>query len=285
MFSAGVLYSAQKLLATSRDTRLPAEQFLAVFGTYQVANAALVLELCLKTQWLSVDQNGVLFVTSLGSEILDAPSVELKLRLQLENMIDALNPNWGSMLWWGREEIRKNLKKQDPDAHQCLQESGLFESPISDEMVSWWDRLAIKARSRTDDGLLKTGRKGERLTLDYEHDRTGKEPKWKSIESNHAGYDVLSIRKHGDERTLCIEVKASRAGIADAVMHLSRYEWKKAISTDGYIFHLWHIPDGAKPTLRTATTSEVEIHISKDIGRGIWKSLEVPFTAFKVIKT
>ncbi|WP_159628250.1 hypothetical protein [Massilia puerhi] len=62
-----------------------------------------------------------------------------------------------------------------------------------DEVVVFWDRLAAIARGQKDTSLSAIRRHKERLSLRYEKQRTGRDPQWRSIESNGDGYDVMSI--------------------------------------------------------------------------------------------
>ena len=55
---------------------------------------------------------------------------------------------------------------------------------------------------KKDLSLDDVGRKGERLTLQYEELRTNVKPDWRSIETNLSGYDVLSQRSKTDNTPL-----------------------------------------------------------------------------------
>lgn len=87
--------------------------------------------------------------------------------------------------------------------------------------------------------LSQTGRTGERLSLAFEKDRTGKQPIWQSIESNLSGFDILSCLSDMDASPLQIEVKASENSWNYADFHLTANEWESATLARNYMFHLW----------------------------------------------
>lgn len=127
--------------------------------------------------------------------------------------------------------------------------------------------------------LSQTGRKGERLTLKYEHSRTGKEPIWQSIESNLSGYDVLSCFSESDETPLQIEVKASENSLDYADFHLTSNEWESATLARNYLFHLWEL--SPNPKLAIVTVEQMEKHIPVNSGEGYWETAQVPYRVFR----
>lgn len=104
--------------------------------------------------------------------------------------------------------------------------------------------LITAARARGERGvrLNTTCREGERLTIEYETKRTGREPKWISVESNMDGYDVLSVISPMDKQLLSIEVTASKSGLKE-YFHLTPNEWMLALKTNRHLFHLWDRSD------------------------------------------
>ncbi len=93
--------------------------------------------------------------------------------------------------------------------YQCFEEAGLLKG-MTEDIVSWWDKLGSYARAHGNETLLLFGRKGERLSMEYEGQRVGVQPTWQSLESNFSGYDILSQKKGKDDNTpLMIEVKAT----------------------------------------------------------------------------
>ena len=117
-------------------------------------------------------------------------------------------PAWAQLTPRGRQET---LSALSPEVWQCFAEAGLISS-YSDEIVSWWDALAARARGRKSQLQLEIGRQGERLSIKYEEIRTGKKPAWQAIESNLAGYDIISIVDPSDYRKLQIRSKNNFGG-------------------------------------------------------------------------
>ncbi len=148
-----------------------------------------------------------------------------------------------------------------------------------DDVVSFWDALAARARGLETDRLTSIGRQGERLTLAYEQSRTGRRAKWTAVDNNADGYDVLSVVTKHDHRPLSIEVKASALGVA-GTLHLTRGEWERATEVENHVFHLWAVRSTARPTLAVVAPKTLEHHIPRDSGEGAWELVEVPFLAF-----
>ena len=63
------------------------------------------------------------------------------------------------------------------DTRQCFKDCGLTDGS-DDDTVVWWDRATSNLRSERSRLLNIIGRKAERLSLNYERPRTGKEPLW-----------------------------------------------------------------------------------------------------------
>jgi hypothetical protein len=127
---------------------------------------------------------------------------------------------------------------------------------------------------------METGRHGERLSVEYERHRTGKMPKWQSVESNLAGYDILSVLSLEDSRKLQIEVKATQAEINSSFFHVTRYEWDTGLLADNYHFHLWAVGQ-EPPALAVLERPDLAAHVPTDAGLGLWESVEIPFAVFE----
>lgn len=123
--------------------------------------------------------------------------------------------------------------------------------------------------------MTEIGRTGEKLSYEFEKDRTGQYPIWQSVESNLSGFDLLSIVEKSNAKKLRIEVKATTSNLNYAKVHLSKNEWETALASINYIFHLWHIND--TPKLYTTSVEEMNNHIPIDSGEGNWESVEIPF--------
>jgi hypothetical protein len=234
---------------------------------YGVASMAAVLDMLRTVQWISFDDEGNLSITARGREIRKCDSHAAALRLQLMDYIGLTKPSWSSLVPRGRLETMSYLP---PDVRQCFNEAGLNEG-YGDDVVEFWDAASSVCRGRTNDTLLEIGRRGERLSIEYEIGRTGREPLWKSIDSNLAGYDLLSVVSKDDPRPLKIEVKAANRKDGK-VFFVSKNEWETAI-TGSYVFHIWLLGD--EPQLLLKLPSEVEVDIPVNRGSGSWQSVSI----------
>ena len=165
------------------------------------------------------------------------------------------------------------------DLRFCFKAAGLMEDVISPEILAWWDEMSQELRGKQNEKRLETGRKGEQLTLQYEYKRVGERPVWKSVESNFAGYDILSVFSVEDRTPRLIEVKTSSATIGYSSMKITAKEWETACALpDRYFFYLWLLDK--KPKLAILTQSDVRPHVAENQGRGVWEKVEIPFSIF-----
>ena len=125
---------------------------------------------------------------------------------------------------------------------------------------------------------LDVGRAAERLSIAYERERTGQEPIWQAIETNVAGFDVLSIIDASTRLKLKIEVKGSRMNKNEASFFVTRNEWNTAIKSTAFQFHLWLVRENAK--LFVVAVPEMERHIPSDSGAGRWETAQLFFRDF-----
>ena len=168
----------------------------------------------------------------------------------------------------------KVLSFSPTEIAQSLIEAELARG-YENEVVQFWDRLAAIARGLRNAELGEIGREGERLTLAFERERTGREPKWRSVESNSDGYDVLSVASASDLGHLPIEVKASRMGMRGA-FHLTRNEWDATQLMPLHQFHLWDLSKSGSPSLAVVSRPNVAEHVSLDVGAGQWGEVATP---------
>jgi hypothetical protein len=77
--------------------------------------------------------------------------------------------------------------------------------------------------------MTEIGRSGEKMSFDHEWKRTGLKPIWQAVESNLAGFDILSVTDSINNAKLQIEVKATTSEINYAKVHITRNEWETAI--------------------------------------------------------
>lgn len=275
--SVGVLYDAVDFLKLVRESSLTKNEFKNSFPTVRVASGQQVLDLAQRVNWIRLSEDGVLELTNSGIVIEACKSPIETLRMQLKDFVFSVRPPWASLIPKGRTETLKYL---DSDVAQCFREAGLLSS-IDDNVIQWWDTLAKVARGREIDTSVHLGRAGERLSLAFELERTNSTPAWQSVESNLAGYDLLSRVSQTDSSRLRIEVKASGNTVSYATLHLSRNEWNVACSEGNHVFHLWLLDPS--PQLRILEQEEIGCHVPRDVGEGEWESVEIPFTVFSHI--
>lgn len=273
-FSVGMLYSAQELLRfLSLNPRIvsPFSDSLKAFDN--IASAKVVFEICQKCEWVRINIDGYLELTTKADDILVDASAEKILRIQIQHLIEAYKPTWIPLLTRGRSEALIHLPV---DVVQCLREADLTTS-YSEDVILWWDKIGKISRRTGKDEKIDVGRRGEKLSIDYERDRTQKEPKWKGFENNFTGYDVLSILNIKNTIPLNIEVKTSNSTWEVASFYISKNEWAVAESSPNYIFHLWVLVP--KNKLYIVSTDVVRSHIPINNGKGTWDAVEIPFSA------
>lgn len=162
---------------------------------------------------------------------------------------------------------------------QTISEAYLAEG-YEPEVVKFWDLLAAIARGQRSGALSAIGRRGERLTLELERRRTGRDPVWRSIECNSDGYDVLSVVSRANLARVQIEVKTTTLGLRGA-MHLTRNEWDQTELMPNHTLHLWDLRDENSPKLAIVPRIDAVPHVPADRGSGRWTEVEIAFCAFK----
>lgn len=270
MFSVGLLYSVRDFLKLNAISGMKPEAFESYFKSFKYSTSDKILTVSFKCGWIKVNQQGIIVLTERGQDI-SALEYETALLIQIEDLILNFNPTWASLLIKGRTEAKNFLP---PDAFQCFKECGLF-GELSDELIKFWDKLSLAYRNYSQIRMTEIGRTGEKLSFDHELNRTGKPPLWQAVESNLAGYDLLSIIDNDNLQKLKIEVKTTTSNLSYAKFHISKNEWNTALASINYIFHLWHIEK--IPKLYTVSINKINEHIPTDIGAGEWESVEIPF--------
>jgi hypothetical protein len=271
------LYSAQKLIETVARCPMDRDQYLWSFRTMLVSPAEGVLSLSTRCGWIGINEQLGLDVTPLGRAVQELGTQEGRLRRQIRDYIQAVQPPWAKLIPGGRDEA---LPFMPLPARECFYHAALDSSPPDDEVIAWWDQLAAAARGQVADYLALVGREGERCSIRYEELRVGQRPEWHSIESNKSGFDLLSVATPADPSELRIEVKASERPVAFAKFHVTRNEWEVAQSTRQYVFHVWSLTQ-ARKALAVLTPSQVAAHMSTDQGEGRWETVEIPYGAFE----
>ena len=203
-------------------------------------------------------------------------SCEIPFQLLLSAYARNKIPGWVFRVPAGRAETCAVLT---PDEKKCFQAAGLLRDMPDDSIVQWWQDLATFVRSICQERNTETGTQGEQLSLRYEHNRTGSEPKWISFETSFAGYDILSVNSANDSTPRPIEVKSSSRSMEEATFFFSDNEWSAAQrQLERYHIHLWSFSSGLQ--LADIPASLIAPHIPNNQKNGVWKSVEIPFSVF-----
>lgn len=236
--------------------------------------------------WIITDNDSIRF-TQYGESIIasfNGLMIGSSLwRVILTGYIEKSEPVWAKRIPYGRKEAYLIMNAEE---QRCFDEAGLMESTDAD-VVEWWDSLAERERSKEDTSLIDVGREGERYTMLYEQQRTNGSPEWISIESNLAGYDILSRRTSDSDENILIEVKSSRKSMENAYCIVTRHEWETAQrknNVDRYLFYLWQLSKGAT-SLAIIDVVRMQAYIPIDSGSGKWEEVRIPFAAFEDLFT
>jgi hypothetical protein len=227
----------------------------------------------------------------------DAPNLDLQASLYLHGLIEMEcplhgndfyqacitaivtrhQPNWCKVMKQGRMRFLDSLKQDDRDIFIA---AGLTKEPPTLEVVTWWDTVSGYVRMLTDIEKIEQAREAEVLSLEYERQRLealgiDKEPEWKGLDDNFAGYDVLSydIGEFAPVNRM-IEVKSTVTSPLRFIV--SRNEWEQAAKFGAaYLFHIWDMQK-TPPVLYERTSAQVAAHIPTDNEKGKWKVAEIP---------
>lgn len=269
-FSVGVLYSTQELLRFVGEKNMSPDEFCSSFKTFAVAAAIDVLEIAQRCSWIALTVDGRMAVTARGQVVLKASSQEAGLRMQIKHAIEVFQPAWAQRMRNGREEVRRYLPAE---ILQCLDEAGLMED-WDELIINWWDELAQAARAKKNDELLQIGRKAERMSWEYELERTKVKPRWQALESNFSGFDILSRIDESNSGPLRIEVKGSAQPHREAMFYVTRNEWDVAITNGSYRFHIWLLSHNP-PLLIDKSHTEILPNIPLNKGCGKWWNVQI----------
>lgn len=244
-------------------------------------NKQAAYDFAIQCAWIKQNK-GIIEFTDRGDSILhdfDGHEITPPLwRRILYDYISICRPAWANMIPYGRREAYLFMTN---DEKRCFNESGLMVG-TDDDIVSWWDRLALLFRGEHSEELEDVGRIGEKLTLKYEEKRTQIPPIWESIDSNKSGYDILSKKDSNSKESILIEVKSSFKPLSQAKMILTRNEWDVAscgYNINRYYFYLWLL--GQPKQLAIVPAKSFVGHIPNEIGGGRWKEVELSFDLFK----
>ncbi|RVT84968.1 DUF3883 domain-containing protein [Inhella crocodyli] len=275
-FSPGLAQGCFELLAITARQKLTFTEIKGAFAYLGSLPAQKVVETAQALNWLQASELGHAEHTPWGSRLFATPGYETQLRQALLDYIDIEHPSWVQNASFGRSRVISFAGSQ---IAQVFAEAGLADG-TSEPVVAFWDALAARARGQRDDRLSQIGRLGERLTIDYETQRTGRHPTWVAIDNNADGYDVLSVVGPTDLHQLTIEVKTSTQGTSGFAM-LTRNEWEMAIESERHAFYFWDLGGSSKPKLAIVSSEAMLEHMPQDQGAGQWDCAKIPFSAFK----
>lgn len=241
-------------------------------NTFSSRKIEILLDMCIKLSWADKDQDGNYFVTDLGSRLIYLDPIA-RLRLQIEGLI-GLHPGIGRASVWGRNNLKIYLTI---DQRECFRVAGLFKS-VDEDVVQWWDDIRSKYRD-SDSRKVEIGRKGEKLSYDFEDARVGNPPEWVALDNDSLGYDLISQVSSDNETNLYIEAKASERSLDMAELHFSRNEWDTLNRLSNVQVHLWWLFGSHKKHF-ILSIEELRVHVPVDKGEGKWKEFRCPFRLF-----
>lgn len=271
--SPGVAHGCFELLELLEHTPMTPRATKSL-GKLGVVSAERVTRCALLLGWAEINEGGLLALTLRGQSIRSMPKTEERLRSALLDLVQATDPPWVQGARFGRRHV---LEYSPPEISQICREAGLADG-TSDDVVRFWDSLASRARGLHDVRLNEVGRRGERLTLDYEERRTGHRARWIALESSADGYDVLSQASSSDEAKLCVEVKTSLQGLGGHLF-MTRNEWETARTLLRFVMHLWDLSRPV-PKLAVVDVVQLDANIPVDQKDGRWDTVSIPFSSF-----
>ncbi|HIE4123819.1 MULTISPECIES: DUF3883 domain-containing protein [Stenotrophomonas] len=180
-------------------------------------------------------------------------------------------PPWLGQLRSGREF----LSDAGADLRSCFERAGALDAAPDQTVISWWDDLAGLAYGTLNQAKMDVGRRAERLSLEREQRRLESFPghppiQWTALDSNAAGYDILSWSKRdGHWYPMYLEVKGFST--SPAKLYLTRNEWETAKRlADDFHFQVWDVGSNRMAQL---STSQMLPHVPSDEGMGRWEVL------------
>ena len=229
-----------------------------------------------KCKWIHKEGKKIC-ISEKGNELLNNQAdQQTSLRKMIFDYACCYKPIWGYRIPYGRKEASLMMSK---DESSCFFEAGLLSGVPDRRIISWWDELAAKFRVQSEERKNSIGRTGELLTIAYEEQRTGMKPRWISIDSNLAGYDIISRISDTEDAPLLIEVKSTEQSINYASFFISNNEWNTAVSSANYRFYLWLTDTQKKLAIISPQMIERYIPVNSDVGE--WTSTKIPFNVFE----
>lgn len=275
MFRVGVLYRVQELLDLCERREITAVHFHEGFEFFRGINGRAILEMALGYGWVAADAQERYVLTNAGNQIHAQTSSKLRLRLQLKDMLRKTPPPWGPLLKRGRKAV---AHYGDGDVVQCFSDAGLLDG-ADPGIVEWWDDVSTPYWHMDEVDRVRTGRVGERLSMEFESHRVGQPPHWVAVDDVSVGYDLLSVVSLEDSHRLLVEVKSSELAWDRAEFFLSRNEWDTLSSHPHAVVHLWSLA-GSVPELKVVDIAVLAGVVPADNGVGRWANAAIPFVAF-----
>ena len=277
--SIGLVSEALSVLSSAKKYNCQSLSQINQLAIGYGINKPAAIAFASQCSWVNVINNNLYFTES-GEKVLNRFNEERisqqLWRSILYDYVSVCRPAWASRIPLGRKEASIFMTN---DEKRCFFEAGLLNPP-DEAIVLWWDILASKFREEQNDVLEDVGRTGEKLTIRFEEERTGIKPKWVSIETNLAGYDIMSRVAEDDPKSILIEVKSSQKTINEAKMIITRNEWDVAstgIHRDKYFFYLWLL---SSKQMAIIPAIRMKNYIPEDRESGKWLSTEIPFFLF-----
>jgi len=263
------------MLELLAEEAVGAEELLSGIVTYHGVRTSQLLLICNAAGWTRTNEDGQLTLTSQGQGILAVKNPICRLRTQVGTLMDVLIPSWGAAVIQGRKGF---CQYAPPEAVQCFREAGLLDT-VDPDAIAVWDRIAGKYRQEKDTARMETGRIGERLSYEYESNRTGTVPYWIALEYEGTGYDIVSRVSRKSPEQLLVEVKASRQAWSQARFHITRHEWEVLSASRHAVLHLWSLFDSLNDHAVIPVSSLAQ-HIPEDHAGGKWEIVCCKFSAF-----
>jgi hypothetical protein len=173
----------------------------------------------------------------------------------------------------------KDIQEDNPQIFQCLEELGIFNKGLTSEATNFIYKIKKLIYSEIEtSNNLKTGMKGEKLSRDYEYQKTGIEPIYQALIDERSGFDLISLWKNGNKKY--IEVKASYNNQA----HITWNEWitaqQKKKNNEEYVFHFWKL-DKENYELAVLSVDDLSF-LGRPSEKGHhWETYLVEFNVFK----
>jgi len=276
VWHVGLLYRSLDLLELLAIEPVLTTDLYNKPGYFREVKTELLIQVVTTGGWSQETSDLALQVTENGRELLSQSETDIRLRHLIMTLVEQQLPTWASASVMGRGAVKKYAS---PEVLQCLRESGLFDSSEQD-VINWWDKIAGWFRGQRDEARTETGRRGERLSFNFEEKRIGHAPVWTALEHASAGYDLLSSVSSSDFTPLLIEVKSSRLRWNEAVFFLTRNEWNVLSRESSSILHIWSLAS-CPEMLSVVSLADLGVHIPEDCGDSQWQTLMCPYLAFQ----